>query len=171
MLPACLVLGMAGCATETPPPPPPAVEAPAPPPPPPQAITRSAVGAWSFGTAGTCAATIAGSVASLDLAVDSDAVVFTARLRDTPPPRGTVVTMAYSSAAGAWSVGGTRRPRQPLVIRAAMNEEQASRILFLLDGGTLRFTEPAGRVSILRIPNAGAHGRTWFECVRRKLTL
>jgi hypothetical protein len=61
--------------------------------------------------------------------------------------------------------GGRRR----IAATEVMTEEQASRILFLLDGGTIRIGTPGERIPLLRVPNAGSSGRSWFACVRESL--
>jgi hypothetical protein len=50
-----------------------------------------------------------------------------------------------------------------------MTEDQAGRILVLLEGGVVRVGRPKEGLPPLQVPNSGVPGRDWFECVRRQL--
>ena len=86
----------------------------------------------------------------------------------TALPAGKAVTIAWSGASGSWSATGRASGPRRIVAAAPMSEVQASRVLFLLDGGTIRVDGAAG-VPALRVPNAGQPGNAWFDCVRKAL--
>jgi hypothetical protein len=52
-----------------------------------------------------------------------------------------------------------------------MSEDAVSRVLVLLSGGTIRINNGRSGLPILRVPDAGQPGRSWFECAKQRLFL
>ena len=84
-----------------------------------------------------------------------------------PPSRS--VPIAFAGTSGAWTVTGHKARSHRVIASQPMSEDQAGQILILLGGGVVRVGNRSGGVPELRIPNGGAPGRDWFECVRRQL--
>jgi len=125
---------------------------------------------WSFGADDSCTATVGSPVLSLDVSVGANKARFSAWVSPGSPfPRGAVVPIAYSGASASWTITGRSAGSRRIIAIEPMAEEQASRILFLLDGGTIRLGKANEGVPVLRVPNAGQDGRVWFECVRKSL--
>jgi hypothetical protein len=126
--------------------------------------------AWSFGADGTCTASAAGPAAAFSLAVDPARM--TLAVSGFPfamGAGGAAVPVAYSGSSGSWVLNGRPSGRHQVIVAEPMTEVEASRILFLLDGGTIRLGRTGGDTLTLRVPEAGAAGQAWFGCVRKVL--
>jgi hypothetical protein len=133
-------------------------------------VVRSSNATWNFAAGNTCTATVSSPLLSLDISVADSKATFTAQVsRGSPTPRGAAISIAYTGDSGSWTViGRGAGPRQIAAIEP-ITDEGASRILFLLNGGTIRIGKANERVPVMRVPNAGQVGRAWFECVRKSL--
>jgi hypothetical protein len=126
--------------------------------------------AWSFAADGACTASAAGSGAAFNLVVDPARM--TLAVSGFPfavGSGGAVVPVAYSGSSGSWVLSGRPSGRHQVSVAEPMTEVQASRILFLLEGGTIRLGRAGGDTLTLRVPEAGAAGQAWFGCVRKVL--
>jgi hypothetical protein len=166
VLPVVLLLPLVAC--EKPPEPVVAVLPPASPPPPP--VRRPVAAGWSFHGGEVCTASASSSALALDVSVSSSTLTLNARMgRDTPTPAGRSVPIEFAGAAGAWTVAGRKAASHQVIATQPMTEDQAGQILVLLAGGTVRVGRPDQGLPPLQVPNSGAAGGNWFECVRRKL--
>lgn len=149
---------------------PPVVAPPPPPAPPPPVIHRPVTSTWSFQAGDVCTATAGSATLSLDVAVSRDTVELTARLpRSTTVPAGRSAAIAFTGPSGAWTVTGHGAASHKVVASQPMTEDQAGQILVLLGGGIIKTGSRSLGLPDLRIPNGGAPGRDWFDCVRRQL--
>jgi len=82
---------------------------------------------------------------------------------------GAAIPVAYSGSSGSWMLSGHMAGRHQVIVAEPMTEVQASRILFLLDGGTIRLGRAGDDTLTLHVPDAGAAGQAWFSCVRKVL--
>ncbi len=64
---------------------------------------------------------------------------------------------------------GRKAASHRVIASQPMTEDQAGRILVLLEGGIVRVGRPNAGLPLLQVPNSGVPGRDWFECVRRQL--
>ncbi len=115
-------------------------------------------------------ATAGGGALALDVAASRDTLRLVLRV---PPgvamPVNRAVAIAFAGTSGAWTVMGHKTASHRVIASHPMNEDQAGQILLLLGGGNVRVGNRGDGVPELRIPNSGASGRDWFECVRRQL--
>jgi hypothetical protein len=106
----------------------------------------------------------------LEVTASSSTLTLDARLgRGTPPPAGRSVAIEFAGTAGTWTVTGHKAASHHVTASQPMTEDQAGRILLLLEGGAVRVGRPREGLPPLEVPNSGIPGRDWFECVRRQL--
>jgi hypothetical protein len=89
--------------------------------------------------------------------------------RGMPIPVGRSVRIEFAGTAGNWTVSGHKSASHQVTAAQPMTEDQAGRILVLLEGGVIRVGRPNEGLPPLQVPNSGLPGRDWFECVRRQL--
>jgi hypothetical protein len=165
LLTGAVALSLASC--ERPPAP---VVVPQPPPPPPPIVHRPVASNWSFHAGDVCTATAGGGTLALDVAASRDTLEIVVRMpRGAAIPPSRSVPIAFSGMSGAWTVTGHKAGSHRVIASQPMSEDQAGQILVLLGGGVVRVGNRSEGVPELRIPNSGASGRDWFECVRRQL--
>jgi hypothetical protein len=125
---------------------------------------------WTFRTGSDCDATASSSAFDLDVTATSSALRLVAQLsRNTAMPRTRLVSIGFTGTSGTWAVTGRRTTMRRVIASQPMTEKQAGQILVLLEGGTVRVGTPGDGLPPLQVPNGGAPGRDWFECVRRQL--
>jgi hypothetical protein len=133
-------------------------------------VVRSVNATWNFGVGASCTAAISSPLLSLDISVADSKATFTAQVsRGSPTPRGAAIPITYSGDSGSWTIIGRGAGLRQIAAIEPITDEEASRILFLLNGGTIRIGKATERVPVMRVPNAGQVGRAWFECVRKNL--
>lgn len=160
-----VALSLTACERPAPP-----VVVPQPPPPPVPFAPRPVAATWSFHAGEVCAATAGAGGLALDVAASRDTLELVVRLPSAVPlPGRRAVSIAFTGTSGAWTVTGHKAASHRVIASQPMAEDQAGQILLLLGGGGIRVGGRADRVPELRIPNSGAAGRDWFECVRRQL--
>jgi hypothetical protein len=166
IVPGALVLSLLAC--EKPPAPAAVVIPPAPPPPPP--VHRPVAAAWNFHSSEVCTASASSGPLALDVTASSSKFTLNARMgRGMPSPAGRSVTIDFTGTAGNWTVAGRKSASRRVTASQPMTEDQAGRILVLLEGGIVRVGRPNDGLPPLQVPNGGVPGRDWFECVRRQL--
>jgi hypothetical protein len=84
-------------------------------------------------------------------------------------PQEEVLPISFAGNAGSWNLAARRVGPHRIMASNPMEEDAASRILVLLGGGIIRIGPPNLGLPPIRVPNAGAPGREWFECVRHQL--
>jgi hypothetical protein len=153
-----------------------ACEHPAPPavvvaePPPPPVVRRVVTATWDFHAGDVCTATAGNPDLALEITASASQLVLLARGgRDIAMPARHAVPIAFSGTSGSWTVMGHRAGPNRVIASRPMTDDDAGRILVLLEGGTVTGGARNDRLPRLRIPNGGASGRDWFECVRRRL--
>jgi hypothetical protein len=161
-----LLLSLANCAK----PPEPVAVVPPPPPRPPAPVHRPVTAAWNFHIGDVCTASAAGGALALEVAASSSVLTLTARMsHGTPTPSGRSVTIEFTGTAGTWIVTGRKAASHQVIASQPMTEDQAGRILVLLEGGVVRVGRSNEGLPTLQVPNSGTPGVDWFECVRRQL--
>jgi hypothetical protein len=168
---AFTALTLAGCQAPKPAAEPPAAAAqPLPLPPSPPSPPRAFAAAWSFAGEPACTATAAHPAMSLQVDVDSEQATFTLHeVAGYPFPAAASTTITFTGTSGSWSVNGRNAGQRRIVAAEPTRAEQASRILFLLNGGTIQVGRAADGVPALKVPAAGPDGQAWFACVRQAL--
>jgi hypothetical protein len=140
--------------------------APARPPP----IQRRVSAAWNFHNGDVCIASASSSALALEVTASGDTLTLNVRSgRGTAIPAGRSVAIEFAGPAGSWTVAGRKVASHRVIASQPMTEDQAGRILVLLDGGVVRVGRPDQSLPALQVPNSGISGRDWFECVRRQL--
>ena len=165
LLSALAALSLASCER------PAAPVATAPPPPPPvPGVHRPIASTWAFHTGEVCSATASGQGLALEVrASNSKLVVIVHVARGSAMPAHSAVPIAFAGASGNWTVPGhVARPHQ-VIASQAMTDDKAGQILILLAGGIITVGGRNDGLPRLRVPNGGAPGNDWFECVRRQL--
>jgi hypothetical protein len=166
IVPGALVLSLLGCEQ----PPAPVAVVPPPPPPPPPPIHRPVAAAWNFHSGDVCTASASSGPLALDVTASSSTLTLNARMgRGMPIPVGRSVRIEFAGTAGNWTVSGHKSASHQVTAAQPMTEDQAGRILVLLEGGVIRVGRPNEGLPPLQVPNSGLPGRDWFECVRRQL--
>jgi len=140
-----------------------------PPAPPVPLAPRPVASSWSFHAGEICTATAGGGGLALDVAASRGTLELVFRLPPGTPMPPRPVPIAFAGESGTWTVTGHRASSHRLIASQPMSEDQAGQILLLLGGGTVKVGTRHDGVPELRIPNSGAAGRDWFECVRRQL--
>ncbi len=146
--------------------------APIAPPPHPQAAAPLApiASTWNFQAGETCSAVASNPLLSLDVtASDSQLLLVLHVAPRFRLPAHLTVPVAFAGPSGSWTVSGIATPGR-ISVTSPMNEYAAGQVLVLLDGGVLQVRKPANGLPELRVPSAGPSGRTWFECVRHRLS-
>jgi hypothetical protein len=169
-----VMLSLAGCGT----PPSPAagpVVTPEPkkaePPRQPSIAPQPVTAMWKFLESGEiCKATATNPAVTLDVTVSDDRLLFLARARTRPAlRRGSHTPIAFTGTSGSWTASGRLTTSHVVSASQPMDEAAVGRVLVLLSGGTLQVGGPHSKLPSLQVPDAGPAGRTWFECVRRRL--
>lgn len=133
---------------------------------------RVADAVWSFqmGKA-LCAASAAHPALTLTITVRDgrlvEVVLRSAAGTRTAYRRGSSY-LAFSGPTGSWRIPGRVGPDRAVRLSQSLDEAAASRVLMLLEGGTVEIAGGRGW-PVLKLPPSGAAGRDWFECVRRQL--
>jgi hypothetical protein len=165
ILAGALALPLTCCEQPAPP-----VVVPKPPPPPAPLVPRPVASSWSFHAADVCTATAGGGTLALDVAASRDTLELVVRMPPgMPMPPNRAVRIGFAGTSGTWAVTGHKAASHRVIASQPMTEDQAGQILLLLGGGSVRVGDRGDRVPELRVPNSGAPGRDWFECVRRQL--
>ena len=169
LLIAGATLPLGACEKALPPAPAPAVSTPPPAPPAPPPV-RSVNATWSFSSDDACTAIAASSAGALRVSVEREKLTLSVfGAPGTPFPGGSIVPVVYAGPSGSWTLAARPAGPRRIVASEPMTEVQASRILFLLDGGAIRLGRASTDFPTLRIPNAGVAGQAWFDCVRKVL--
>jgi hypothetical protein len=166
-----LGIGLTACT-----PPPAIVAVPQPPPPaPPQtppplpAAPAPVTSNWSFDRS-ACTAKASGPGLSFEVTASStelSLVVHTARRVSLRPTAD--VPIAFTGRSGNWTLAGRLAAPRRIATVSPTSEDAVSRVLVLLSGGTIRIGTGRAGLPILRVPDAGQPGRSWFECVKQRL--
>jgi hypothetical protein len=166
-----LGMGLAACTpapvvVAVPQPPPPAP----PQPPPPAPVAPAPVTShWSF-DGGACSAKASGPGLSLDVIASSIQLSLVIHpTRRVSHRVNTDVPVAFTGRSGNWTLAGRVTDVRQIAAVSPMSEDAVSRVLVLLSGGTIRINNGHAGLPILRVPDAGQPGRTWFECVKQRL--
>lgn len=142
---------------------------PAPPPAPAVARSRLLDGlAWTFGAQGRCIATASGKGIAVSVEVTDSRVEWRIQGRSIQRSRIVPSILRFSSSTASWTVSARRTSAGQLVVSEPLSENQVARIVVVL-GGTTIAVGPIGRAAMVRIPEAGQNGTTWFRCVRNHL--
>jgi hypothetical protein len=170
-LSAVLGIGLPACTT--PPTVVPVVQQPpaAPPRPPPARPSppASITSSWSFNE-NACSAKASGSGLSLDVTASSTELsIVVHALRRVPLRANAGVRIAFIGRSGNWIVTGRLGHSRQIAAVTPLNEDAVSRVLVLLSGGVIRINNGRVGLPIVRVPDAGQPGRSWFECVKRRL--
>lgn len=169
-----IALSLAECAP-TPPPVAESVAIPEPqkpkPPRQPPSTPEPVVATWKFQEDGeSCKAAATNPALTLEIAVSDDRLELLAQAKMRPAlRRGAHAAIAFSGGSGAWTASGRLTAAHVISASQPMGEAAVGRVLVLLSGGTVQVGGPHSRLPSLRVPDAGAAGRTWFACVRRRL--
>jgi len=150
------------------PPAPPVVTAP--PPPPPPVDHRLLTSGWSFHTGEACTATASNPDLTLEVTASSSKLQLIARFgHGIETQAGKSAPIAFNGGSGNWTVAGRFISQHRAIASKAMTEDEAGQILLLLKGGIVTIGRRDDGLPRLRVPNAGAPGSEWFDCVRRLL--
>jgi hypothetical protein len=165
VFPGAMALSLTACEHPAAP-----VAVPPPPPAPPTQIQLPVPATWSFRAGNVCTASAHSGALALDVTASSSALTLVARLGvSTAMPATRFVPIEFTGTAGTWTVTGSKAASRRVVASQPMTEDQAGRILVLLEGGVVRVGNSTEGLPPLRVPNGGVPGRDWFECVRRQL--
>lgn len=168
-----LGMGLAACTpapvvVAVPQPPPPA---PLQPPSPVPVAPAPVASRWSFDRS-ACSAKASGPGLSLDVTASSDQLSLVIHsVRRVSQRANTDVPVAFTGRSGNWTLAGRVANVRQIAAVSPMSEDAVSRVLVLLSGGTIRISNGRAGLPILRVPDAGQPGRTWFECVKQRLLL
>jgi len=133
---------------------------------------RSVNATWSLSSDDACTAIAASSAGALRVSVEREKLTLSVfGAPGTTLPGGFTVPVAYAGPSGSWTLAARTAGPRRIVASEPMMEVQASRILFLLEGGAIRLGRAPADFPTLRIPNAGLAGQAWFDCVRKVLPL
>jgi hypothetical protein len=134
------------------------------------AALRAPVAAqWQFNAA-DCSATATSRALSLDISVSARQVALAVRsgARFALRAKGTA-PIEFTGAQGSWTLDGAVTGQHRMSAMQPMSDHTGSQILVLVEGGTVKFGGSAASLPRLLVPNGGAPGRAWFDCVRARL--
>ena len=137
----------------------------------PSIVPQPVAAEWKFQESGeACKAAATNPALTLDVAVSDDRLQLLAHAHTRPAlRRGAHAAISFSGTSGSWTAPGRLTASHVISASQPMDEAAVGRVLVLLSGGTVQVGGPHSRLPPLRVPDAGTAGRTWFECVRRRL--
>ncbi len=128
------------------------------------------VSSWDFHAGDVCRAAANNPHLSLEITASSSELVLAARIgRGLAIPPRRAVPIAFAGTSGSWSIFGHTAGARLVVASRPITDENVGQILVLLEGGLVTVGRPEDGLPKLRVPNGGAPGRGWFDCVRRQL--
>jgi hypothetical protein len=127
--------------------------------------------AWTFRSSDTeCVAVAAAGDTSLLVTIRRDAPIRLTVSLATPSAHGpSTLPLRFSGPAGAWQVSARRTAARQLAVTLGSDDTALSRVLVLLNGGTLDLGNPSQPILSLAISASDAQGQAWFDCARSKL--
>ena len=75
----------------------------------------------------------------------------------------------FRGPAGGWVASARRFGARQLNVTLGADQDALSRVLVLLNGGTLQVGEPAQPIALFVIRPSEAQGQGWFDCAREKM--
>ena len=169
------VAGLLGCQhPPSAPPPAPTLSLPLPPaaPPPAPALPAEAT-VWRFSTGpDSCTGQALGHDATFSVRLwrgHGATFVLTARPQPGAPTLSGFAQLRFQGPAGGWSAFARLGPGPVAASSLPLTDRAVGRVALLLSGGTLTPIGTGAALPALRLPPAGAAGRTWFACARGML--
>jgi hypothetical protein len=124
---------------------------------------------WQFNQT-DCSASASSRAVSLDVSISARQLALAVRTGAKAGLKGKgAVPIVFTSGTGNWALDGTVTAAHRISAMQPMSEDTGSQILVLIEGGMVKFGGPAASLPRLRVPNGGAAGRAWFDCVRQRM--